>query len=278
MRRMWAVCRREFLSYFITPIGYIVTGTYAAITGMGFLAAFIYYARVSQNPAAFEYSAVPDLEETMLSPYLVFCGQILLFLGPLLTMRLLAEERNKGTMELLFTYPLRDRDIVFGKYFAALGVMLVMMGSVAVHLAVVSRYASVEPAVLVFGLLTVFLMGAAFIAIGMFVSALTSSQVTSATVTFGIFFVSFVLGSMGKDMAEAVVLPETIPAFLRDFIGMAYTVLVKLVRELPLDAHAREMAQGIVAPRDIAYYLLVTALFLFLTFRALDARRWKGGV
>ena len=119
MRNIWAVCWREFVSYFITPVGYIIVGTYAVISGLGFTASFLWHARATQSPADYQFEGVPNLEEFFLSPYLVFCGQLMLFIGPLITMRLLAEERNRGTIELLLTHPLRDRDIVFGKYGAA---------------------------------------------------------------------------------------------------------------------------------------------------------------
>lgn len=275
MHGMWAVCRREFASYFITPMGYIVVGAYTLITGLGFVASFLYFSRITRAPADFNYPAVPDLEEVMLSPYLVFTGQVMLFLAPLITMWLLAEERNRGTMELLLTYPLRDRDIILGKYFASLGVALVMMSSVAVHLGIVAYYAPVEPAVLIFGLLAVFMMSAAFLSIGLFVSSFTRSPVSAATISFGAFFVSYVLGSLGKDLAEGNPAPAAWPEQARLAVGFFYRVFRQLVLELPIDAHARNMAQGIVEPQDIVYYLLVTGFFLFLTFRVLDARRWR---
>src|SRR5690606_19194489 len=108
---------------------------------------------------------------------LVYCGTVIMFIGPLVTMRLLAEERNRGTIELLLTHPLRDREIVFGKYLASLGMLLAMMLVLAVHMLVVNYFVAVEPFVLMFGLLTVFLMGAAFLSLGLFVSALCRSQI-----------------------------------------------------------------------------------------------------
>lgn len=275
MRNIWAVCKREFASYFVTPIGYVLVGTYGAITGVVFIYQFIWYTRVSQSPTVWDYPGVPDFEETMLSPFLVLCGELLIFLGPLITMRLLAEEKNRGTMELLLTYPLRDREIVFGKYFAALGMILVMMGVVAVDLGLVGWFTDVEPAVLVFGLMTVFLMGAAFASAGLLISALARNQITAATATFGVFFVSYVLGVVGKGLSPANPAPDSWGAGLRSAVGFFYGLFRNLVLELPMNAHAKEMAQGIVQAEDIAYYVLFSAFFLFLTFRALESRKWR---
>ena len=200
MRNTWAVCKREFVSYFITPVGYVVAGVFALISGIGFAASFIGYARATQSPSAYGYTGVPDFEETLLSPFLVFCGLLIMFIGPLVTMRLLAEEKNRGTAELLLTHPLRNREIVFGKYGAALGMLLVMMAVVSIQMAVVWYFVPhVEPAVLGFGVITVFLMGAAFLSMGLFVSSITRNQVTAGTATFGLWFVSYVLGSLSRD-------------------------------------------------------------------------------
>ena len=275
MQRMWAICKREFKGYFTTPVGYVVVGAFAVISGMVFSSMLLFYAKISVNPSMFEYSTVPDFEETFLSPYLVFAGVLIMFLGPLVTMRLLAEERNRGTMELLLTHPLRDRDILFGKFLAALGMLLVMMLVVCVHLLLVAQYATVEPAVLVLGLLTVFLMGAAFLSFGLFVSAMSSNQITAATLTFSFWFVSYLLGAMNDKLPKKNPAPEAWSEGVRNAIGHGYDVLLNIVNELPLDVHARQMAQGIFAPKDVVYYLLVTSFFLFLTFRALESRKWR---
>ena len=133
MRNTLAVCRRELASFFTTPVGYVILTTFAAISGLAFAATFILFCRITVAPTDYAYEGIPKLEELMISPYLVFCGQLIMFIGPLITMRLLAEERSRGTMELLLTYPLRDRDIIFGKYLASLGIVSVLIAVVGVH-------------------------------------------------------------------------------------------------------------------------------------------------
>ncbi len=275
MRNTWAVCKREFASSFLTPVGYVVTGLVTAISGLSFTYWMMFYARVSRAPAANGYPTIPDFEETLLSPFLVFCGMLIMFLSPLLTMRLLAEERNRGTIELLFTLPLRDREIVFGKYLAAMGMVLVLMLFLAVDLLIVQYFVAIEPAVLVFGLLTVLLMSGAFVSLGLFISALSRNQITSGILTFGVLLLLYIVGYMGEDLPEVNPTPELWPEMARSVCGGAYFVFRGFITEMALDAHARDMALGVVQPKDIAYYLLFTAFFLFLSLRALESRHWR---
>jgi len=275
MRNIWAVCWREFKSFFVTPVGYIIVGTYAVISGLGFTASFLYHARSTQSPMDFQFEGVPDLEEFFLSPYLVFCGQLMLFIGPLITMRLLAEERNRGTIELLLTHPLRDRDIIFGKYLASLLVALILMIVVGAHLSTLLYYTDVELAVLVLGLCAVFLVSASFLSMGLFISALSRSQVTAATATFAVWFVMFILGNLATDLPEVEDFITEVPPALQAVATPAYSIFRTAALELPMDAHAAEMAQGVLRPQDVAYYVLSIAFFLFLTFRAFETRKWR---
>ena len=275
MRSTLAVCRRELTSFFTTPVGYVILGTFTAISGMAFAATFILFCRITVSPTEYAYEGVPKLEELMISPYLVFCGQLIMFIGPLITMRLLAEERSRGTMELLLTYPLRDRDIVIGKYLASLGIVIVLIAVVGAHMAMVGYYTDVEPAVLVFGLVSLFLMSGAFMALGLFVSALARTPVTAGVLTFALWFISYVLGTYGKDLPEHLTAPAQWGVGVSRGVDFFWRIFRQLVIELPLDRHCEQMAQGIVRPQDIAYYLLFAAFFLFLTFRALESRRWR---
>lgn len=275
MNRMLSICRREFAGYFLTPIGYVVVGMFAAISGIAFTIALLGYAKMSVNPTAFGYNTTPDLGETLLSPYLVFCGMLFMFLSPLVTMRMVAEEKHRGTMELLLTWPLRDRDIIFGKYLAGLGMLLVMILIIGIHLVLLGSLAPIEPAVLVFGLLTVFLMGAAFTSLGLFVSSIARNQITSGTATFGISLLFYVAGNLGEQLPEGNPTPTAWPDLLRTLGGYVYAIVRGLVLELPVDAHAREMALGVVHPKDIGYYVLFSAFFLFLTFRVFESRNWR---
>jgi ABC-2 type transport system permease protein len=270
-----AVAKRELRAFFTTPIGYIVVGGYALISGLGFTASFLFYARMTQSPSNYGYSAVPSFEESFLSPFLAYCGLLFMFIGPLLTMRLFAEERNQGTIELLFTHPLRDRDIIGGKFLAGLALVGVMVLNLAVYVFLIYRYTDVEVSVLLLGLLSVLLMGAAILSVGVFISARCSNQITAALLTFSVLFLMFILGYFGGELSEDNPAPAAWPEDSRAAAGSAYTAFRTIAKQLPVESHAAELAQGILDPADIAYYVLFVAFFLFLTFRALESRRWR---
>lgn len=275
MRNGWAVCKREFASFFITPVGFVIVGTYAVISGVVFWAMFYYYHLYSISPSTYGFNGVPDFEETFLSPFLVYCGSIIAFIGPLVTMRLLAEEKSRGTIELLLTHPLRDRDIIFGKYAAALGVLMVMMSIVVVYMLIVFYFVPIEPSVLVFGVFSILLMGAAFLSLGLFVSSICRNQVTAGAISFGAFFTFYLIGLVSEELPETSPVPEGWPGGVRALLDGLYHAVLVFAQELPLDAHAQEMALGIVQPHDIAYYLLFSAFFLFLTFRVFESPKWR---
>ena len=274
MKRAWAICKRELKAFFTTPVGYIVIGTFALISGLGFTASFLFYGLMTESPSTYDLAAVPDFEETFLSPFLVYCGTIMMFIGPLITMRLLAEEHNQGTIEMLLTHPIRDREIIAGKYAAGLVLILAMVAVLVIYILIIDHYVAVEPAVLAFGLVGVFLMGAALVSMGLFISAVCRSQVTAATATFGLFFIFFIVGYLGEDLPEESPAPATWSADMQQAADTLYSVFRTFVQELPVEAHAKTMAEGILQPSDIAYYLLFSAFFLFLTFRALESRKW----
>ena len=276
MKNILAVARREFGAFFSTPIGFVVIATFALIAGLTFTGSFLWYGLMTENPGNYGYAAVPDFEEQFLSPFMVTAATILMFIGPLITMRLIAEEHNAGTSELLFTHPLSDRDIVFGKYLAALGMLAVMVGVLIVHALIMYYFIAVEPAVLIFGLFAVFLMGAAFMALGLFVSALCRSQITAATLTFGVFFFLWIMGFFAQELPATSPVPADWPEEAAAAAESVYGFVRAFAQELPIDAHAKDMAKGIFQPLDIAYYVLVSAFFLFLTFRAIERRHWKG--
>lgn len=276
MEKIIYVAKREFKSYFLTPTGYVMLGLVGLLCGIAFVLSFLAYVDISQSPFQYGYSSVPDFEETFLSPYFVFCGILIMFLSPLITMRLFSEEYSKGTIELLFTYPLKDRDIILGKFLASLGILTLSVCVIGCNSFLLLPYTEVEPVVLVFGLFSVFLMGMAVLSVGMFVSSLISTPITAGLVSFGVYLVLFVIGNVAEKMPTKSPAPESLPQTMQKLVENMYFVLKGLMLELPLDNHAKNMALGIFEPKDIVYYLLWTIFFIFLTFRSLESRNWKG--
>ena len=149
------------------------------------------------------------------------------------------------------------------------------MAVVGAHLSTLLYYTNVEPAVLVLGLCAVFLLSASFLSLGLFISALSRNQVTAATITFAAWFIMFVLGSLASDLPEVDAFTSQVPEVLQAVAAPAYGVFRAAALELPMDAHAAEMAQGVLRVQDVAYYVLTIAFFLFLTFRAFETRKWR---
>ena len=181
---------------------------------------------------------------------------ILLLLMPLVTMRLFADERRSGTIELLLTYPVRDGAVLAGKYLAAITVYVTMLAMTLVYPAITWWFASrVEPGVLLTGYLGLLLMGASFLAVGIFASSLTENQIVAAIVAFGVLLAVWITG------------------WFADSAGGTWGAVL---RHLSLLEHFDSFAKGVVDTKDVLYYVNFTIVALFLTLRSLEARRWKG--
>jgi ABC-2 type transport system permease protein len=170
-------------------------------------------------------------------------------------MRLFAEERRSGTIELLLTYPIRDGAVLLGKYLAALAMYGVMLLFTLVYPAVVLYFARVEWGVLGAGYLGLLLMGATFLAVGIFASSLTENQIVASIITFGILLIFWVIG------------------WSADYAGGPWG---RVLSHISLLEHFDSFAKGVLDTKDILYYVNFTIVALFLTLRSLEARRWKG--
>ena len=180
---------------------------------------------------------------------------LLIVLVPLLTMRLFAEERKLGTLELLWTYPVRDVEIIAGKFVACLAVVTAMIAATVLHPMMVSRFYPVAIGPLVAGYLGLWLIAAAFVACGLAVSALTESQLVAGAATYGILLFFWVV-----TWNEAAV----------------NDVTRRLLVPFSLFDRFHPFTRGAVDTQNVTYLVLFTLAFLALTFFALDARRWRG--
>jgi ABC-2 type transport system permease protein len=193
--------------------------------------------------------------DSVLRPLFSNISVILLLLMPLVTMRLFAEERRSGTIELLLSYPVRDGAVLLGKYLAALVVYGVMLAITLVYPGIVVYFTQVEGGVLLTGYLGLLLMGATFLAVGVFASSLTENQIVASITTFGILLIFWVLG------------------WSADYAGGGWG---RVLTHVSLLEHFDSFAKGVLDTKDILYYLDFTIVALFLTLRSLEARRWKG--
>lgn len=243
---MIAIIRRELVAYFSSLLAYMVVALFLGVSG------FYFYSNLS----FFLLSGGFDVARGLWQFQLHDMRQIMLTLLPLLTMRLFAEERRLGTLELLWTYPLRDVEIVLGKYLAALLVLLLMLvPTLAFPALLMQTHAPVALGALLAGYLGLFLLGAAFLACGILISALTDSQVLAAAVTFSLLLLFWVM-----TWNEAAV---GAPA-------------LSILSKFSLFDRFYVFSRGGIDSRDVTFLVLFSGVFLAWTVLALGSRRWRG--
>jgi ABC-2 type transport system permease protein len=234
---MIAVFKRELKSYFFSPIGYIFIGFFLLLSGYFFAAG-----NLMQGTA--------DLKMIFGNMSIVF-----LFLVPILTMRLISEEMKSKTDQLLLTSPVSLTGIVVGKYLAALAVYFVSLLITFVYPAILFIYSKPAVGEILSGYLGFFLMGASFIAIGLFISSLTENQVISAVASFGVLLLLWLIDWI-------------VPFVQNPFLGKAIGWFSILKRY-------EDFTLGILNLSPIVYYISFTSAFVFLTIRVLEKKRWS---
>ena len=254
--KIWPIFKKEMRLYFTSPIAWVIGSIFLLVAGYFFYSIFAFFTLASMqsamNPAMGRELNVTD---SVMRPLFSNLTVSLLLLMPMVTMRLFAEERRSGTIELLLTYPVRDGAVLLGKYLAALVLYLLMLAGTLLYPAIVVYFARVDPGPLLTGYLGLVLLGATFLAIGLFASSLTENQIVASLVTFGTLLIFWVIG------------------WSAEYAG---GTLGSVLRHLSLIEHFDSFAKGVLDTKDIVYYLNFTILALFLTLRSLEARRWKG--
>jgi len=236
VRNTLTIAKKEFKSYLASPMAYVVTGIFLVLTGVFFgTSSSTYY-------------------ETSISGFLESGSMILLLLAAVLTMRLIAEERKTGTIELLLTAPVRDSELILGKFLGSLGILTVMLALTFYYPLLLIIFGDPDIGPIFTGYLGIFLLGSTCLAIGIFASSLTSNQIVSAVVAGGILFALWFIGMV------AGYLPES---------------LGEVINYFSLSYYFPDFVMGIIDTRGIIYYLSITALFIFLAIRSLENSRWS---
>jgi ABC-2 type transport system permease protein len=181
---------------------------------------------------------------------------LVILIAPALTMRLFSEEQKLGTLELLLTAPIRDIEIVLGKFLAALTLLTSMFALTLYFPLLLIWFGDPDLLPIMTGYLSLFLMGAMAVSVGLFSSSLTSNQIVSAVLSSSLLLLLWL-----SNVTSA--------------LGDGDLPWAGLVRFLAMSEHVRDMAYGVLDSRDIVYFISLTAFFLFLTVRAVETRRWK---
>jgi ABC-2 type transport system permease protein len=241
-----AVFRRELRAYFFSPLAYVILAFFLIVQGYTFslIVAFL------SDPRA---SAGKPLE--LFFGQTIFTWLVLLFTGTFLTMRLISEELRSGTIETLMTAPVSETQVVLGKYFAAFAFYLFLWAPTLIYVAVIRAHSPVDWGPIAAAYVGIFGIGALFLSVGLFASAMSKNQIVAAIVTFSFLLVLFSAGLM-----ENLFNGETAK---------------KVFSHMNLWAHMDDFSKGIVDTRRLVYYLSGAGFFLFLTSRALAAKKWR---
>ncbi|HEX2656816.1 MAG TPA: ABC transporter permease subunit [Polyangia bacterium] len=230
------ISKREIRHYFNSPVAYIVVTVFTIVFGFFFF-----------NNLFVEKQA--DMRGFFSLAPLMFC-----FFAPAITMRLLAEEKGSGTIELLITMPVRDWEVVVGKWLASMVLLLTTLALTMVFAVTVAKLGPLDKGPAFGGYLGLMLMGGSYLAIGVMASSLTRNQVVSLIVAFGICFALFLLGKV------LPFIPEKIQP---------------LVAFLSTDTHFENVSRGVIDSRDVIYYLSVIVVTLLIATTSLESRKWK---
>lgn len=235
---MFAIFKREMKSYFISPIGYIFVSVFLMMAG-GLFAVFV----------------IQSAENANLSMYFLLLIFIFIVLIPLLTMRLLSEERKMKTEQLLLTAPVSLTGMIFGKFFAAFAMFGGTLLLSSVNFICLYVYGNPNTAIILGNMIGILLIGSAFIAIGLFISAMTENQLTAAIISIG-----------------------TILALLLSGVFVSYinnSVIRYVLSFLSIFSRFNNFTYGIFDINSLIYYISITVIFLFLTIRVYEMRRWQ---
>jgi ABC-2 type transport system permease protein len=254
MRNTWTICKKELRSYFVSPIAYLLLAMFGIVFAYMFwnaLGMFVYYGMESQMRG----EMFPmNLNEQLIRPLLLNLGITDLFLIPLISMRLFAEEKRNGTIELLVTSPLRDAEIVLGKWLAAMVLYASFLLLTALDFLWLFRYGNPDWKLLAIGYLGLILKAGALLAIGTFVSTLTRNQIIAGAVTFCLCLLLFILEWVA---------------------GYETSTWATVLAYLSVSSHFESFAKGVLSSKDAVYFVTVIILGLFLTSRSLESIRWR---
>ncbi len=247
MRKVMAILRRELIAYFSSPLAYIVMTAFLLLQG------YIFYLIVS-------YLNRP--QTLAMTPLRLFFGGtiffwlFLLFVVPVITMRLVAEERRSGTIEVLLTSPVTEGQVITGKFLAALAFYVILWLPTLVYVAILEHHASIDPGPVAAGYLGVLLLGVLFMGVGTFTSTLTDNQLIAAILAFAAMVLLFSVGLVQQLLVSS-------------------SALRSALEYMNLWTHMDDFAKGIVDSRHVVYELSTGIFFLYLATKSLEVKKWR---
>ena len=256
MRTIWAICKRELLAFFVSPIAYFVITGFTLLVGFFFFNHLSYFAQLVEMSAMISLRGreLPNLNQTVIEGVYQTMVVILVFLIPLLTMRTIAEEKKKGTFELLITSPVSVSQVVLGKFLSIAIVLIIMLSVNLIFPALLITYGDPEILPIVSGFLGLVLCSLGFASIGMAVSSFTENQVVAGVISMVTLLLLYVIQAPAESLG-----------------GTA----AEVVRYLSPVDQLQDLLRGIITLKSITYFVSLIVVGLFLSQRALEAYRWR---
>ena len=251
MRHVLALSKREIISYFLSPVGYIVGFLFIGLYTLFFYLSFI---------------SIDDANQVLISG-IANVGIIGIFAVPFLTMGLLADERKTGTIEMLMTAPVADWEVVAGKYLGAVTYLLCLLAPSFLQVIAVRTYGYPEWGPVVSSYLGVVLLLMMLLALGLFFSAISKDLLIAVMLSFFAGLLLLILGAFVPDSRPAIQAGGVFANLLH--------YLFAFLRYASLGDHYENFYQGLINTRDIVYFASGTAFFLFLSTLAVESRKWK---
>ena len=252
MQNILAIWQREIKSYFVSPVAYVVLTVFLALSGFFFfanLAEVIYYTigmGQSGQPIDVPTIVAGSLFDTV--------AVILLFLIPMMTMRLFAEEKKQKTLELLLTTPISNFQTMTGKYLASLTFFAILLASTAITISPLFIYGEPDVKPILSAYLGLFLYGTALLALGLFISTLTENQIIAVIITFGVSLLLLLISA---------------------FASFSTGMLKDAFNYISIINHLDDFIRGVIDTSHIIYYVTFAFVWLFLAYRSLESMRWR---
>ena len=250
----WVICRKELNSYFRSPIAYGLMAFFALIAGYFFYVATAFFVQRGMESQMMGRGMPMDVNEYVIRPVLSNISVIGLFLIPMITMRLFAEEKRSGTIELLATSQVRDWEIILGKWLAAVILWASLLILSAMDVAVLFAFGQPDWRPLAVGYLGLLLQGGALLALGTFLSTCTKNQIVAGVAGFGVSLLLWVL----------------------DWVSQFETsIIARIISYCSVLTHFESFSKGVIDSKDLIYYASVIFFGLFLTARSMESLRWR---
>jgi ABC-2 type transport system permease protein len=255
LRNVGTIAGKELRSLFTSPTAWVLMGLF------GFLFGYFYNAYLDffmQSSMRAQFGGGPqetNVNAALIRPLMSNTSVIVLFLLPMVTMRTYSEEKRSGTIELLLTSPVTDAEIVFGKFFGAVGLYAALLAVTMLYTSILFVFGTPDWRPVLTGYLGLLLMGSCFLSVGLFISSLTKNQMVAGTATFVVLLFLWIINWLGEG---------------------AGPIVSAVLGYLSITGHFEDFGKGVIDTKHLIFYVSFIAFGLFLTLKSTDAERWRG--